>query len=1134
MLRRFFQKRLRGNPLRPRSSISPRVLRRLDKVARRLPAGLRARLVAMFESNVPGFNIIFDADHYQALTSANGHMGYRALVHHYIRHGRRMGISPHPLFDHEHYLKQAPEARNFAFSPIVHFLVIGRRKSISPTPLFDFDYYRQNNPDVIKAKVCPYLYWVKYGYAEGRVACPGDDHHGFLPRQENTDPSATASPPDADKLLVQLRSMEPLPSHREAVVDVIMPVYGNRPHTLQALQSVLASRCETPYRLIVIDDASPDEQLSRELKELASRLGFLLISHDENRGFVHSVNEGMQQSATADVVLLNSDTQVFGNWLDRLRKAACSRPDIATVTPFTNNGTICSYPRFLHATPHPLELSWQELDALAAEMLAGRTISIPTAVGFCMYIRREALVRVGYFDAEAFGRGYGEENDFCRRAVAAGMDNVMALDTFVWHSGGESFGEDKWQLMQKGLRTLTARFPEYQVIINHFITTDPLAPARARLDMARLLRQKRKRNILIATHNRGGGTEACVVEDVDEARKKEEGVFFLRPAEEGGGLVRLSSPGIFTPNLPALDLGEDAEILARILKELAISLVRVHHLIDLSDKAPGRLAGILTAAGIPYEVILHDYFAIDPLVNMADEKGVVIDPLSPERCNERLRKAKGPYSSVDCHAWREAWRGFLMGARKVSAPSMDVVRRFRRYFPALRVVCEPHEPPRDGRIHLPVRNRKDAPWHICVLGAISRIKGYDVLLSCARHARCHGLPVKFSVIGYTANDAALRKQGVDISGPYTDSKLPELLQGIEPDCIFLPSAWPETYSFTLSHALQSGRPIIVFDVGAMAERTQGLKHCLRLPLELHDKPKQLMEQVLSWLENLYEQRDALHGQPFTEARLSLDLNKFYQIMNNVQPAHVNYLVFFTARSGSTYLTNLLHSTACLGEPGEFFNPKWFERIREYLGAPDLLGVVEALRHRKKSPKGVFGAEITYHQYAKILETHGDILDCFPGQTRHFFLFRRDLVKQAISLYKAAQTKIYHSTQIEEGGVYVEREKELRYDADEIMKWLKNLYRQESDALHVFRQKGIYPVVLSYERLTSLPPEAVADFFRKKLGLEKLAGCRPPDPAIKRLATALNKEFHERFMQEHGHEISRLMERRSHLFEKEEL
>ena len=76
--------------------------------------------------------------------------------------------------------------------------------------------------------------------------------------------------------------------------------------------------------------------------------------------------------------------------------------------PFSNNATICSYPHFCEDNELPDGLSLEEVDALFACANAGQVIEIPTGVGFCMYLRRAAIDDVGVFDADAFGRGYGE------------------------------------------------------------------------------------------------------------------------------------------------------------------------------------------------------------------------------------------------------------------------------------------------------------------------------------------------------------------------------------------------------------------------------------------------------------------------------------------------------------------------------------------------------------------------------------------------------------------------------------------------------------------------------------------------------------------------------------------------------
>ena len=76
-------------------------------------------------------------------------------------------------------------------------------------------------------------------------------------------------------------------------------------------------------------------------------------------------------------------------------------------------------------------------------------MEIPTGVGFCMYITRSSLNAVGLFDADRFGRGYGEENDFCMRAAKSGYKHVLAHNTFVYHAGGVSFGEEKAPRVKK-------------------------------------------------------------------------------------------------------------------------------------------------------------------------------------------------------------------------------------------------------------------------------------------------------------------------------------------------------------------------------------------------------------------------------------------------------------------------------------------------------------------------------------------------------------------------------------------------------------------------------------------------------------------------------------------------------------
>ena len=306
----------------------------------------------------------------------------------------------------------------------------------------------------------------------------------------------------------------PFNDHRRPSVDIIVPVYRGLNDTRACLEALVASRYAMPVRLIVINDCSPEPELVEWLQTFAQSrhpIAVELLHNEENLGFVGTVNRGMQHSTDCDVVLVNSDAETASGWLDRLQAAAYSGERIATATPFSNNATICSYPRFCHDNPLPLGETVQSLDALCRQHLAGHTVDIPTAHGFCMYIRRSALSEVGLFDQDTFGKGYGEENDFCLRATARGWRHVHALDVFVRHAGGVSFGTSKTEGELKAIEIIRQRYPDYEATVHRYIQADPAAWARLVLDIGRILRSERQ-VILNITHNRNGGTHRHQIE----------------------------------------------------------------------------------------------------------------------------------------------------------------------------------------------------------------------------------------------------------------------------------------------------------------------------------------------------------------------------------------------------------------------------------------------------------------------------------------------------------------------------------------------------------------------------------------------------------------------------------------------
>ncbi|WP_201217696.1 glycosyltransferase [Halochromatium roseum] len=272
-------------------------------------------------------------------------------------------------------------------------------------------------------------------------------------------------------------------------VEVIIPVYSGRRETLDCIQSVLAARAANcaAHEILVLDDASPDRVLIAEIETLANKHSSLrVVHHPVNLGFIRGVNRAMGQTPGRDVVWLNADTRVLGNWLDRLRAWAYSAPKVASVTPFSNHGELMTFPNPRYRYPMPSPEQHQQLDRRARRANRSVTaVSLPAGCGFCLYIRRQAIVDVGYLDEECLAGGYAEDTDWSLRARERGWVHLGAPDLFVAHQGSVSFGHEKAWRVARNNAVIRQRFPGAERHFDGFVARDPLAPARYRLQRVR-------------------------------------------------------------------------------------------------------------------------------------------------------------------------------------------------------------------------------------------------------------------------------------------------------------------------------------------------------------------------------------------------------------------------------------------------------------------------------------------------------------------------------------------------------------------------------------------------------------------------------------------------------------------------
>lgn len=263
---------------------------------------------------------------------------------------------------------------------------------------------------------------------------------------------------------------------------IIVPVY-QAASDLERCLAALERTLPTATRLHLADDASPDAAVADVITAFLATTGLAVttVRRETNLGFVGNVNRALAETAPDDVILFNSDAWGSSGWYQAMLACAASDPRIATITPWSNNAEICSWPDFCRAAPMPDVV---EADRIAQAMRAATSHTypeLPTGVGFCMYVRRAALTSCGDFDQATFGRGYGEENDFCRRVAGHGWRNVLCEDAYVVHRGGASFGPEGERPGGTNLARLNARYPHYNAIVANFILRDPLAPLRQRI-----------------------------------------------------------------------------------------------------------------------------------------------------------------------------------------------------------------------------------------------------------------------------------------------------------------------------------------------------------------------------------------------------------------------------------------------------------------------------------------------------------------------------------------------------------------------------------------------------------------------------------------------------------------------------
>jgi GT2 family glycosyltransferase len=322
-------------------------------------------------------------------------------------------------------------------------------------------------------------------------------------------------------------------------------------------------------------------------------------------------------------------------------------------------------------------------------------------------------------------------------------------------------------------------------------------------DVFRALAASGRPALLFVVHAWGGGIRRHVDELADLVAPLAN-VLFLEPA--AGDTVRVRSAdsnaqAYFT--LPA-----DFADLSALLSAVGVVRIHFHHVNGL----PRAVLDLPGAAGLPYDVTLHDYVTICPQLHLVAPDGAYCGEPPEHGCTACLAQ-RPPAWPLGIREWRAMFGSFLRGADRVIAPSGDAAQRIGRYVAGLAIAVWPHPEP---SIAIPALAR------VATLGMLPAEKGLNVVVACANDAHARALPLSFRILGAVgAPLPPLPPWRLSLSGEYAERDLPGLLAAERPDVLWFPAQVPETYAYTLSPALATGLPIVASNIGALPERLAG-------------------------------------------------------------------------------------------------------------------------------------------------------------------------------------------------------------------------------------------------------------------------------------------------------------------------
>lgn len=229
-------------------------------------------------------------------------------------------------------------------------------------------------------------------------------------------------------------------------LNIIVVSFNTKDLTLACLRSVYAQTKDTPFELIVVDNASRDgsaEAIAAEFPQLR------LVCSLENLGFAGANNLAAQEVTGEYLLLLNPDTVVLDGAIDMLMSFARNHPENGIYGGKTlffdgslNHASCWRKPSAWSVFCYGVGLTsifrrsnWFDPEAYGSwPRDSVREVDI---VSGCLFLIKKSLWdQLGGFDPAFFM--YAEEADLCLRARKSGARPIITPEAVIVHYGGAS------------------------------------------------------------------------------------------------------------------------------------------------------------------------------------------------------------------------------------------------------------------------------------------------------------------------------------------------------------------------------------------------------------------------------------------------------------------------------------------------------------------------------------------------------------------------------------------------------------------------------------------------------------------------------------------------------------------------